>query len=209
MLTYEEFKSTFNKLQKDLEKFDSWFVKVQSKGLTSFENKYNYIRELDKFLTSNKLFLDDRGKSRVRFRSQAEFAFGLILEYLLKMTDYTTQTYIFKEFDFFIPRLHLIVEIDGKHHYIDSKVREITFKKISGVLQECRLLQRDGFKIYRYLSDEIYFHTNNNKSPKLDPKFLDTFINDILNLLQNDDSLEHIKLIRDYSVKLEAERSKK
>jgi len=213
MIKYEEFISTFDKIQKDLEEFDLWFKDILRKGINAYERRYD--QELGVFLKGNKLFLDDDNQPKVvRFKSQAEFALGLILEYLLKITDYQSQTFIiFRPYDFFIPRLHLIIEVDGKNHYADWNITRkewiINFSKINAVLQEYRQLQHSGFRSYRYLAEEIYLHTNNKDPPILDSKFLYTFIYDIINLLQNDDSLEDIKLIRDYAVKLEAEKSKK
>src|SRR3989338_6959381 len=149
----EELKSKFYSAQTELDAFDSWFntkkgllnKKICNEGTISClseaefatNNKNEYRQELHKFLENRKKFCKEDGTCNkgILFYSQAEFAFALFLE-LLKIDDFQTQTYIQDgQVDFFIPRLKLIIEIDGQTHYLGYKYnshldKEETLKKI-------------------------------------------------------------------------------
>jgi len=201
----KELKLKFILAQRELDAFDIWFnenSKLLERNVPA--NKYQYRQDLYKFLENRKKFCNEDGTCNkgILFNSQAEFAFALFLE-LIGIVDFQTQTYIQDgQVDFFIPRLKLIIEIDGQKHYLGYKNgyldKEETLKKITGTLQKIRSFQKTEFKIFRYSSDEIYHHRGDK--PLLSTFFHSTLANDIINILQNEDDVEWVKFVKDIPI---------
>ena len=96
-------------------------------------------------------------------------------------------------YDLFVPRLQLLIEVDGKKfHPIPGKCKfcgkhNIEDPEILEKIKRQYVMERfaiiSGYKFLRFLRNEIYLHNKENPIPKLDPAAFPLVVGELLELV--------------------------